>query len=177
MFVDDGMVNGIQIIQPFQRFVLFEVDDRSRLHSGGGYMIFQSVHNLTHLREVGETLELPQNFHGFRHRFQVLFVQRGLCDAVFRVFVLVILVFVYHNRCVITQLLAAHHLYIHLYGTFADSLVDSFIFVKGIRAGIYQVFQCPATIRITQTVINRFITNQGISIDRHRRKYKDFLQK
>ena len=68
-------------------------------------------------------------------------------------------IFVHHNRSVITQLLAAHHLYIHLYRTFAYAFIDAFVFIKGIRASIYQIFQRPASIRITQTVINCFITD------------------
>ena len=122
-------------------------------------MVFQAVDNIAHFRKIGKAFKLPQHFHCFRHRFQVLFVQRSLCNAVFRIFVFIVFIFVHHNRSVITQLLAAHHLYIHLYGTFAYAFIDAFVFIKSIRASIYQIFQRPASIRITQTVINCFITD------------------
>jgi hypothetical protein len=42
---------------------------------------------------------------------------------------------------------------IHLDSPFADAFVNAFVFIKGVRTGINQIFQRPLSITVLQAII------------------------
>ena len=122
-------------------------------------MILQTTDNIPHIREVREPFKLTQHLHGLRHHFQILLRQRSVCDTIILVFVFIVFVIIYHDRGIITQFLATHHLYIHLNRAPTDSLRDPLVLVQGIGTRVNQIFERPSSIFITQAVIYCFITD------------------
>ncbi len=162
-----SLVKRIDIFQPLQVLVLLEVDNRLLAGLGCMDLVFQPLHHAAQVLEVTEALELLQDLYHFGKFAEVLVCQRYIGDGILRVFVYVILLVLYNDGCVVPQLVAAHRLDIHLHGAAAHTFVYAFIFIEGIGACFHEVFERIFFVFVSQTVIERAITDQRVSVYRH----------
>ena len=140
-------------------------------------MVLQASEDILHSGECRETTELAEHLHGISHQLHIIFGERRISDTIVRIRITVILIIVHLNRSIISQLVAPHHLDIHLDGPLADALVYTLIFIEGFTAGFDQIFKCPRTLSATKTVIYCLITDQCITIYWHKNEIFTNLSK
>jgi hypothetical protein len=116
---------------------------------------------------MGEPFELPQHFHCFIDAVQVLLTQGLVGYGVFRILVRIVFPILDYNGSIVTQLIAAHHLYIALDGPSADPFIDPFIFIERIRNGVQQHLQGPAFPTVPKTLIDGLVPDECIPVSGH----------
>jgi hypothetical protein len=122
-------------------------------------MIFKTAEYILHTGENRKTFELTEHLYCLPHQFHIIFSQRRVSDAIVRVRVAIVLIFVNLYRSIISKLIASHHLDIHLNSPSADTLVDTLVFIKGIAAGLDQVLKSPPAVTTAKAVVYGLIAN------------------
>lgn len=155
------------MVKPHQGIVPFEPDYRPAVVADGAHAVLQPSDDVLHPGEGGEAAELLEHTHCIRHHRRVLLSQRDVGDAVVRIVVCVVLVFLDDDGRVVTELVRAHHLDVPLDGAAADVLVPSLIFAQGIRAGVDEVLQRPLPVAVAETVVDGLVADKGVLTCRH----------
>ena len=108
----------------------------------------------------------------YLHKLKVIFRQWRISDAVFRVRIAVIFVFIDLYRRIIPKFVTSHHLNVHLDSPAADTLDDTLILIQCIAASLYEFIECPPAVAAAKAIVNSLVTDKRITVYRH--KYKFF---
>ena len=102
--------------------------------------VLKSADHIRHLGELLEVFLLAKHVNSLLHHLIVILRHGHICNAIVLVGIAVVLVLIYLDGCVIAQFVGAHHLYVALNGTHADTFANAFHVIEGIGTGIYEVF-------------------------------------
>ena len=90
---------------------------------------------------------------GLLDKLAVIGGKGHLGDGIVRICISVVYPVVHFYRGIVAQLVRPHDLYVHLYGSGADTLGDSLHVVQGLATGVNEVVKRPSSVSVSQTVV------------------------
>lgn len=115
-----------------------------------------------------EVLKLPQEIDRLSQRIVIMARKGQVGDREIGIGVAVILMVVHLNGGVIPQFVTAHHLNVELHRAERHTFANPLKLVEGIGTRIDKVVDRPTSEGIAQTVVDGFITDQGVLIGGHK---------
>ena len=116
---------------------------------------------------IVRVLLVPKKSDGLLYQLAVISRQRHLRDGIAGVGISVVDPVVHLYRCIISQFIRPHDLYIHLYSPGAYALGDTLHVVQCLAASVHEVIERPSSVSVSQTVVYSLVPYQGIFICRH----------
>lgn len=142
----DGLLMSNVVVEWVEETQSLEVRHAVEVYDGlavmltDGEFVLKSADDIGHLGELLKVLKLAKHVNCLLHHLIVVLRHGHICDAIVLVGIAVVLVLIYLDGCVIAQFVGAHHLYVALNGTHADTFANAFHVIEGIGTGIYEVF-------------------------------------
>ena len=98
-------------------------------------------------------LLIPKKSNGLLYQFAVISRQRHLRDGIAGVGISVVDPVIHLYRCIISQFVRPHDLYIHLYSPGAYTLGDTLHVVQCLAASVHEVVECPSSVSVSNSCL------------------------